>query len=68
MDYKSSHSWREGVEKIREQEKTIYETCSVCKKQVMMLIDDCPNCRSKICLVCKVNNDGSVQTVDRDWT
>lgn len=40
-----------------EEEKTIYETCSVCKKQVVIMIYDCPNCKSKICLVCKVNND-----------
>jgi len=40
------------------EEKTIYETCPICKREVVNLnINDCPHCKAKFCVICKVSND-----------
>jgi transcription initiation factor IIE alpha subunit len=58
MDHKTpSNMYDKGVAQIMEREETIFKECSVCKKQVCVMIYECPSCKSKFCMICTLENN-----------
>jgi len=66
MDHKTpSNLTQERICKIMEKEERIVKECSVCRKEVAVMIYECPSYGSRLCLVCGKNNDWSPNCLKR---